>query len=527
MRLRSVVARLREDRGQALVMAIGITMVLALAGASLIAYSTSNERASYRSRASHDAYQLAVSGIENAVSQLASATPDALDDYTFFSAMSASSKTGTFDTGETVTWAGVLWDDNPTNTTNPGGSYQYTGSPNDYYIPNLRWRIASTSIVPNPNGAGTINRTVTADVRLRPTTQQTRDEASWEYIYSWKTGDPDGCDMELPNNPNVNSSFYVAGNLCLDNNSSIVGPLPGKPQVKVVIKGNAILLKNGNDLGTPARPLTSIHVDGTAAAPKGCKFFSNPYHKPCTAVDHVRPNSVSPGPTIPPPVAQFDDWYYVASPGPAYPCDPALSSGAYPDFSDPDGARNASKGTLSLASYGAFSCKTLQGELTWDPAANTVKVGGTLFWDGNLELDTANTQITYSGVAAIYLTGWFRMRQTKLCSVFQGGNCDADAWNTDANMFFVAVEGMNNWSQCTGCGALLESSAVFQGALYSDHSMGFQNNSFIQGPMVAKEELIQNSFTFSYIPPNVKVPFGAPGNTITTWELTPPTNFTG
>jgi hypothetical protein len=66
-----------------------------------------------------------------------------------------------------------------------------------------------------------------------------------------------------------------------------------------------------------------------------------------------------------------------------------------------------------------------------------------------------------------------------------------------------------------------------QGALYADHDMGFQNNSFIQGPMVAKEELIQNSFIFSYIPPLIKVPFGTPSNTITGWELLPPTNFTG
>ena len=121
-------------------------------------------------------------------------------------------------------------------------------------IPRLRWALTSTSTIPNPNGTGTITRTVTADVQLRPQTEITRDDEAWSYVYAWKTGDPDGCDMELPNNPSVQSSFYVAGNFCLDNNSSIVGPAGSSPPVKVNIRGNAILKKSGNDLGTNALP---------------------------------------------------------------------------------------------------------------------------------------------------------------------------------------------------------------------------------------------------------------------------------
>jgi hypothetical protein len=73
----------------------------------------------------------------------------------------------------------------------------------------------------------------------------------------------------------------------------------------------------------------------------------------------------------------------------------------------------------------------------------------------------------------------------------------------------------------------MEQSSQFQGALYSDHNMGFQNNSYVQGPMVSQEELIQNSFTFNYLPPLVNVPFGFPSVTIVGWDLTPPENFTG
>src|SRR5262245_26054970 len=261
-----LLARLGDERGMALVMAIGIAMVLAIAGASLILYGTSNQNSANRSKATHDAYQLAVSGIDNAVSQLAQAhTLDlkALGNYTLMPnlcgtiAAPSGNCTQAFDAGETVTWQGVLCDDRTATPTCP-----YTSAPSDTYIPKLRWALTSQSVVPNPNGSGTITRTVTADVQLRPEKLITRDDPSWSYVYSWKTGDPAWCDTELPNNPSVVSSFYVAGNFCLDNNSSILGPTGSNPSVNVNVRGNVILKKSGNDLGTTARPLTSLYVEG-------------------------------------------------------------------------------------------------------------------------------------------------------------------------------------------------------------------------------------------------------------------------
>ncbi len=528
MRFRDFRRLLRDERGAALVMALGVAMVLAIAGTSLIAYGTSNERAADRFKRSHDSYQIAVSGIENAVAQIANGTVSGRGDPYYFTSLA---KTQTFDTNEAVVWDGVLWDDNPNNSTNPGGSTPYTGTPTDTYIPNLRWRLTSTSTVPAESGPGTISRTVTADVRLRPETSIVRDEESWEYVYSWKTGDPDGCDMELPNNPDVQSSFYVAGNLCLDNNSSIVGPQFGSdPDVKVNVRGNAILKKNGNDIGTSARPLTSLFVEG----PLGCKYRANPYNYMCTdgpppPGDHVVPDSQRGSPAITVPVAQFDDWYYVASPGPTYPCDPDLSSGTYPTFADNGAVNDGDLGTLAIDDMASFSCVTVLGELTWDASTQNLTVDGTIFWDGNMEFDPATVlDITYDGIGVIYLSGWFRTRQTKICSTYTpGGDCNYSTWNTDEDLLVVATGGQTDFSQCTACGIMLEQSSQFQGALYADWSMGFQNNSYVQGPMVAKEEVIQNSFTFNYIPPLIKVPFGMPSVTIDAWNILPPTNFTG
>ena len=71
MSLRSTIAgRLREERGMALVMAIGISFVLAILGASVILFTTSNERHSKRQNATVTLYDIAQAGIDNAASQL-------------------------------------------------------------------------------------------------------------------------------------------------------------------------------------------------------------------------------------------------------------------------------------------------------------------------------------------------------------------------------------------------------------------------------------------------------------------------
>ncbi|MCY7303466.1 MAG: hypothetical protein LH654_10650 [Thermoleophilia bacterium] len=499
IRWRSSATFLHDEAGMALVMAIGVMATIAIMGGSLVLFSTSNEGTANRSRSDHRAYSLAQTGIDSAVAQLANGSSSAIITSTFFNSLT---KTTSFGTGESATWTPTLV------TTAVGALTQY------------KWTISSSGTVPNPGGAGSISRTVTADVRLKPTTTQTINASAWRYVYSWKTGDPDGCDMELPNNPSVQSSFYVAGNFCLDNNSSVLGPTTGNPEVNVNVRGNIVLLKSGNDVGTAARPLTSLNVGGAS----GCKFRANPYHNPCTSADNTRPNSTL-GSAIAQPVANFVDWYTVASPGPANPCE--VTSGTPPTF-DTDGTNGngALTNVVQLDSMASFTCRTGLGELSWNLSTLTLTVNGTIFIDGSISLSSGSI-VQYDGLGAIYLSGTFYMRQTQLCGLVSAGTCDNTNWNAAQDVLLIAAKGPQDFTACTQCSALLEQSAQFQGALYGEYNLGFQNNSEVQGPMVAKEELIQNSFTFNYIPTIVNVPFGTPGNTITTYSVISPTNYGG
>lgn len=506
-----------EQSGMALVLALGVMFVLATLVTSLTLYSVSNERSANRSRATVDVYALAASGVDAFASQLALVAPAGRDEPGAFAALTTADRTMTFGPGETVTWAGTLWD------VRAGTIWDGTG-PTAPYVPKLVWKVQSTATAPNPGGADPLSRTVRADVPLVPRRFQQLDATAWKYVYSKETGDPDGCDMELPNNPNVTSSFYVAGTLCLDNISAIVGPASAAsdPPVDVVVRENVVLKKAGNTLGTPARPLSSLWVEGSL----GCAYRAQPYHSPCTAADSAYPTSAKGSAPISPPQAAFEDWFVAASPGPLDPCTPELSSGAYGFLVD-NGVPDLSQGVVDLDQLSSYDCRTPAGRLAWDAGARKLTVEGVVFVDGSIDLDSG-AQIDYDGVATLYLSGWFRMHQTLLCARLAGSGCDNAAWDPAADMLLVAARASYTFGPaCVSCSVLLEQEAEFQGALYGEYDMGFQNGAEVQGPMVSNREIIQNSFSFNYIPRLALVPFGTPGNSIRDWDVLPPTNYTG
>jgi hypothetical protein len=544
--LRTLVERLRDERGMALVMAIGIATVLGMAGAALVLYSVTNEHHAKRSRSDLRGYGIAQSGIENAVSQIANvgdldgdgaADPDSP---AVFSTMPASSKTQVFGTGEQVVWDAQLYNDR----LSPPALYVPSGNP--YYIPKLRWHIVSTSTVPNPAAPGaTVTRRLESDLVLVPAKEQPVNSDAWRYIYSkaddndlpWSPGDnynPAGCDITLPNNPNIAASFYVTGDLCLENNSQIIGS-GGPDPTDVIVHGWVVNRSPQAWIGTSTAPTNSPTriggqcwhrnrtpkwpADQPPGPPIGCWFS-----------EHFVPDAIDTPPFIAPPQADFDAWYAVASPGPNDPCDPTLSSGTWPTFDTPDGVRNGSAGTLNLLSAPAFHCETARGGVfAWDPAAGRLKVEGTVYYDGDIDIFATVTpvDIEYDTVGSLYTTGSIRLHQTRLCADWSGPTCNA-SWDGIGPMLLLAADGaQQTWSGCPDCGILLETSSAFQGAMYTTHNIGLQNLSLVQGPMVAEQEVISNQFTFYPIPQFTRVPFGTPATPIVNWTLLPPTNYVG
>jgi len=567
-----VLDRLRDERGMALIMAVGIATVLSVAGTSVILYSTSNEHHATRSRADLDAYTLAQAGVNNAVAQLGTIAPINRADPTKYpcNAASATHPGRPFTTDScrkvigagTVNWTGELWDDCHDAT-----SISYQGCvDSDAHL--WRWHVIATASVPSPSSPGQlVTRTVTAEENLVPNPSQPINADAWNYVYSKKNdhSGTGGCDETVYNNTTLNTSMYVNGNLCFEQSSQIVGPAtPGTdPPVYVIVKGWTDMTQNNafmgwyKDSGSGSRyqPITKIWMDG------GCKSKVNatlhpasPTFLPCGAVDNIWAlDGISKDPTGPPappnqyydaitgnpvgnqhadvvgPIADFPDWYRLASPGPKFPCNGGLVADHtyatnYPVFDTNYPANDNSQTVLDLTPNFKYDCKTVSGELKWDPATKQLYIKGSIYYDGSAQINGVGT-IDYTGIGALYLSGWFYMRQSSLCGNTSGTGCDFAHWNYTDNIMVIVANG-DRTPTSPGIGIELDQS-TYQGAFYATNSIQIGSSSDAQGPMVALKEVIRNQSSTTDFPQFIKVPFGTPGNKTTLWDLTAPVNYTG
>jgi len=140
-------ARLADERGFALIMAIGILMVLTISVTSVITYTGAGSRGASLDESGQRAYALAEAGINNALSVLA--------------------KTGT---DPTAIGAQPSDADDPyaTLTTYANGGTARWGA--TYIQATRTWRIKSIGSTPNPTGptATAVQRTLYADVTIPP-----------------------------------------------------------------------------------------------------------------------------------------------------------------------------------------------------------------------------------------------------------------------------------------------------------------------------------------------------------------------
>lgn len=547
----------RDERGMALVMAIGVSFVLAILGASVVIFTTSNEKHSNRVSAATRAYSIAQAGIDNAAGQLSQANgnPDlgavtltanpgqtATNNWIRTICATPGNCTKSID-GGTVTWDGWL------ETTCADGLCG--DETNDIY--HHVWHLTATGRVPNPAGPGQVSRTVTADVELAPKPSQTVNADAWKYVYSKKvgatpkSGEPFGCDEYIYNNTTLRSPMYVSGNLCIENSAELIGPTPPAvtPPVTLIVKGQTWLSASSSYIGWDKGPPEALQKVNHAYLDQGCIFKNGALHSPCGETDQVFTmgnggfSEIYPT-TIPGPIAAFEDWYAYASPGPTSPCDPTLANGSVnaPNFDDRvatgqgDGLKNESKGLLNLTpSTYDYSCKTQTGSLSWTRgsggAPGQLTINGTLYWDGDAEVNGIG-RVDYTGVGALYLTGSFYMRQSTVCANYASPTsetCSFSGWDFTNNMMVIVAEGEGSPAS-SGMSISLDQS-TYQGALYAKRSIEVATSANSQGPMVAEQEVIKNNSDTQDFPDNLTVPFGTPGNIVYAWRMTPPTNYSG
>jgi hypothetical protein len=501
---------LQDQRGFALVIALGVTVVLSMTVVTVIEAARSNQRSATMSSGRLSAYDLAEAGLNNAMSVLRLPTNNALDKYVFCpDAASLPTlpcvRTNTYSSG-TVSWYGNLYQ-------NPAAGTAY-------------WDLFSTGHVRNPFGGADYMKTIRATIPVVPTTTQPLNNPSWNYIFSRAAGSGvafSGCDMTLGNSVNVTAPLYVMGNLCLQNTASITkGPL--------IVKGSLDQQATNNHVGAAGADINEAHIG------KGCRYKAQASHNPCVygaaggtgTKDNIWATILdATTPAVTAPIVDWNDWYLNASPGPYYSCAaPAAGEPANPtfNFDSPVGVasdsdvnkltyKNDNQGIVNLTPGSSYTCKTVGGQLSWDYPNKVLTVSGTIFIDGSAKVDIGGT-VRYKGQATIYTSGSVLIKNTNLCGYSAGPSCTVANWDSTQDLLGFVSNGNGSLvadNQVSPGDGVQFVSSYFEGAVYATNVVDIGTTSIVDGPLDGSTVILGQSsnstfsgFTF--------VPVGMPGN---------------
>jgi Tfp pilus assembly protein PilX len=486
---------IRRDEGMTLIVALGAMLVLGISGTTILYASSTNTRSASSSKAKGTAFALAEAGLHEALAVLSNQPTNDPTSPTLLT-----SRTSTYTTG-TVTWGGT-----------------FTNSPTE-----ARWTITSTGRVANPAGLppSEATRTITAKVPIRPVLTQELQVESWNYIFSYGTGDPDGCDMETLSSVSIETRVLVTGNLCVKDSSTIEGA-----NSQAIVGGVLRTYGSGTIGRGGSNPAGLVDVAG------GCRYESSTLHNPCKGPgnpsaysDKVWATTIDNTPALE--AAPNPDWTYwkaKASPGPSSNCTGANRSGPVPTFdTNINVERDAPRANLTPSS--SYTCRTylgadILGELSWNNSTKMLTVRGTIFIDGDVYVSQAGA---YTGQATLYTTGSFYLGgSSKMCADRTGGagsDCDwqtgANGWNPNNVLLTIVTKGAggNGGSVQGDTTVLLDSSGQWQGAIYGGpYKARLLSSIRYQGPVIADEVYVDSSLQTEPFSIIVTAPTGIPGN---------------
>jgi Tfp pilus assembly protein PilX len=572
--------RLQSERGMALVMAIGITTVLAIAGTTAVVYSTSNSQESAQTGSRQDAFSLAEAGINNAMSVLNLPTNNSLDPDTLPTKTSCASSLGS------------------TCTAPYGSGYVVWGGTLDRAA--AVWTVTATGYYRNTSkgNAGYLSRTLTAKVSVIPTYTQPLNNPSWNYIYATRTGNP--CDQTLANNVSGGSWMYIAGNLCLSNNVGIGA-------TKLIVAGNLDLANNAyvganSNMSTRAEAYVgnNCRYQKVSSSWHTCtgnqdayNIFSKLSDGSTIAVNHTTP-------LVAAPAADFTGWYENSIPGPSQSC--TASSGTPPTFDNNYPARDNSVTTsFDLTPATSYTCRVgpganaalssaitagattmsvgsatgfptsgtykigideeeinvtagqgtgtwtitrgvngttaaahsanavvswesadTSGEISWSSTAKTLTLKGTIFIDGSAKV---SQNANYNGQATLYLSGTMLFNGS-LCGVPTGSSCVFSNWNPNSEMLTIVANGTGGQVNA-GDSIMLANNQYFQGGLFATGNVEYTNNANSDGPILGSQIILANNVVTNSFPNITTVPVGMPGNPEVYAQPNPPQMFSG
>lgn len=472
---------LGDERGMALPLALGVTVILSSLCAGIFSYVTTNQGAAHRATADQRAYGLAEAGLSYAFSTLEKA--DDADAYNAPPANAVPETTVTFSDGRQFVYRGDL----AGNT----------------------WTLHGIATVPNPSGpsGAPVVRRVSAQALVTTTT--TGDTRPYDYLF---IDQPTGC-FTLSNTVTLEIPLYVHGDLCLENNALIQAPA-------VHVHGNVRVNSPQASVGTSSTPIPDFSItdfcyrDGVLTA---CNAST-------TSRVWASVYGSSP-PLLSKPPIDIPGAYAKSGPenlGPSSPC----ATGSFPGGFDNDATLNVSLGTVDLTPATAYDCyigpvDAPTAQIKWTPGSNPsqtgiLKIVGTIFIDGNLTWTNLN-KIDYNGRGTIYAAGTLTIHnQARLCGVEA---CDA-TWQPSVDFLTFVVGSLASSGPPVEETGEVGQNVKFQGAILLENDYEQANNTTIWGPVIADNGTITNSGLFKPLPgPLGDLPPGLPVDMVTVSEM--------
>jgi hypothetical protein len=536
--------RLGGETGTVLVLALVILLVLSIALASTLEFTSAAARHASRSNADQKAYALAESGINNALSVLSAASNPSLQ-----SVLSATCSTPS---AGSASWCGTV-----------SGAY-----------PDWTWALSSTGSVANPTGPGAsaVTRTVTTRAKVHGVFGPT----GTNFLYSagpvTLNGSavlqeplvtPSGVGLSLQNTNQLEltaSGSSIGGSITGAGTWWIGLPSDGPPAwtlgTAIAATGtvSSIVVTNapsslpssgelliGNELfsysayasgshsftissrafgqtsmqahavGDPVEArLATLHVGGTVATPGFVHAASqdstlNGWTPPATPTAYAFTNG-APGPK------QQGSCLSGTSPTGVSYVSLAFDSEAASSAS----ANHSLGGNQNLSpNNNDYDCTATApdgstGRIAWNHSTKVLTVKGTVFFDGDVVTQSDLVYSAVGGSATIATTGKFTPAGN-VCAAGTATTCDTSTWNPTANQVsFVLGNCVPSACNSVSHDLTMSAAKTIQGLFWTDGAFATNGGSAFQGSVIAKTSLTMTGTSGA---PSLAYPAAPPGVT--------------
>jgi hypothetical protein len=524
---------LASEEGVALVLAVIILAIITIAAASAIFYTQGSQSDAFSKKGGQTAYSLAQAAVSNATAELLphyyNSSGQPFDNTTDLTSMVAYAPTGsqqspsstaactTSPLSSCMQWTSIL--ECPVGVScSPGAP---TISPPAYE--RGIWHITGTGTVPNPSGTQPLTRTITIDVPLIQPPAKAPAPDIFKIIYAGKVSS--GCDLTTQQSVNWAAPVYVAGNMCMTQNSALVQGTTNLAQLNV--GGWLEISGNGAHVGTSSQPVSSLAVGGI------CTTDSTSTQPPPNSAVPPNPSCAA---TLTKSGGVWTDsngkiFVYQASAFPSIPSPPMVdfSPALNPGDVSCTGRQLTPVGGTFILNGSPYSCSVSTagvqtGSISWD--GTTLKINGNIYINGNLITTSPKPQMVYQGLGTIYVNGTVSFENnTELC-VEQidpsGGDCpDKESWpNVADNFLMIAAAGDMT-------GGTSNANVSIEGGVYSKLDINFgSGTTHIYGPIVTPNAINPGQQAAEGFPNIINLFTGLPGSPQPFWVLGPPQDGT-